>query len=69
MDKNEKKKLRILLNYWIEHNKEHGEEFKEWADKAEESKEAALRTDIQEAVQHMNKVNEFLKRALDNLVD
>lgn len=26
-------KLRILLDYWIEHNSEHEQEFLEWADK------------------------------------
>jgi hypothetical protein len=26
-------KLRILLDYWIEHNSEHEQEVREWADK------------------------------------
>jgi len=26
-------KLRILLDYWIEHNSEHEREFRDWADK------------------------------------
>ena len=26
-------KLRILLDYWIEHNSEHEKEFSNWADK------------------------------------
>jgi len=26
-------KLRILLDYWIEHNSEHEKEFHEWANK------------------------------------
>ena len=26
-------KLRILLDYWIEHNSEHEKEFCDWADK------------------------------------
>jgi len=26
-------KLRILLDYWIEHNSEHEKEFRNWADK------------------------------------
>ena len=28
-----KEKLRILLDYLIEHNNEHEQEFREWADK------------------------------------
>lgn len=67
MDETEKQKLRILLNYWIEHNKEHGDEFKEWAEKAGDPEEAVVRREILEAVQHMSKVNDFLIRALDNL--
>ena len=27
-------KLHILLDYWIEHNNEHEQEFRDWADKA-----------------------------------
>jgi rubrerythrin len=26
-------KLRVLLDYWIEHNSEHEKEFRDWADK------------------------------------
>ena len=26
-------KLRVLLDYWIEHNSEHEKEFSDWADK------------------------------------
>jgi hypothetical protein len=26
-------KLRILIDYWIEHNSEHEQEFRDWADK------------------------------------
>jgi len=28
-----REKLRVLLNYWIEHNSEHEKEFRDWADK------------------------------------
>ena len=44
-------KLRILLDYWIEHNSEHEQEFRDWADKvgslstevAQQLREAATR--------------------------
>ena len=32
--KEEKEKLGLLLVYWIEHNKEHAQDFKRWAEKA-----------------------------------
>jgi len=31
------KKLQTLLDYWIEHNGEHEQEFRDWADKAASS--------------------------------
>jgi len=34
-------KLRILLDYWIEHNSEHEKEFRDWADKV-----VSLSTDV-----------------------
>ena len=34
MGMDEKAKLKKLLNYWVEHNREHSEEFREWADRA-----------------------------------
>ena len=30
---NDLEKLRVMLPHWIEHNKGHGEEFAQWADK------------------------------------
>jgi len=38
-------RLRVLLDYWIEHNREHEEEFREWADKA-----AALPTEVAQSL-------------------
>ena len=64
---NEREKLRILLNHWVEHNREHGEEFRNWADKAKAFGEAMVHDDMLEAVRQMDKVNEFLLRALEGL--
>ena len=45
-------KLDTLLDYWIKHNNEHEEEFREWADKA-----AALSGDIaQQLLEAANKM-------------
>lgn len=30
-------KLKVLLDYWIEHNSEHEQEFRNWADKVTSS--------------------------------
>lgn len=67
MSNTERKKLRILLNHWIEHNKEHTQEFREWAEKAKGFGEDETCNDILEAAQGMDKANEPLLRALKRL--
>jgi hypothetical protein len=55
-------KLNSLLSYWLEHNQEHGAEFREWADKM-----AAERKDVAEqlrlAADKMAEADEYLKKA------
>jgi TATA-binding protein-associated factor Taf7 len=60
-------KLRILLNHWVQHNKEHSQEFREWAEKVKGLREAEIRDDMLEAAQEMDKANEPLLRALRRL--
>jgi len=67
MGNDDKAKLRTLLNYWMEHNKEHSHEFREWADKAKVLGEAEVSEEILAAVQEMDKSNESLSRALKRL--
>lgn len=63
----EMEKLKILLDHWIEHNKEHGEEFREWAEKARDLGETVVHEDMLDAAQHMNKASESLLKALEEL--
>ena len=63
----EKDKLRVLIDYWIKHNEEHGEEFREWAEKAGSSGETAIRDELAAAAGAMEKANESLSRALERL--
>ena len=67
MDKQEKGKLEILLNHWIEHNTEHAQEYTEWAEKAKSFGQAAVHDDIMQAVQQMNTMNGLLLKALERL--
>ena len=67
MDNNEMDKLRILLSHWIEHNKEHGNEFREWGDKARNRGKSLVQRDILDAAQYMDKSSESLQRALNEL--
>jgi hypothetical protein len=41
-----REKLHILLDYWIEHNSEHEQEFRDWADKV-----ASLSTEVAQQLQ------------------
>jgi len=59
---NELEKLRILIPHWIEHNTEHSDEFREWAEKAGEAKPNLL-----EASRQMELVNLALHMALEKL--
>ncbi|MBA7517805.1 hypothetical protein ES705_09859 [subsurface metagenome] len=65
----EKEKLRLLLVYWIAHNKEHAQDFKRWAEKAKGFDEIGTEVyeAIMEAVEHMEEVNECLFKAFGDI--
>ena len=67
MDNEEREKLRTLLNYWIEHNREHSQEFREWAVKAKASGEAEAGADMLRAAQEMDQASEILSQTLRKL--
>ena len=67
MVSDERAKLRTLLNYWVEHNREHSEEFKEWADKAKAMGEVEVAGEILQAVQEMDKASGLLSQSLKRL--
>ncbi|MDD5093231.1 MAG: hypothetical protein PHV74_02485 [Dehalococcoidia bacterium] len=60
----EKEKLRILLGHWMEHNHEHCEEFRQWAEKAKAFGEHSVSDNILGAVAKLEEANGFLKKAL-----
>ncbi len=67
MDSDRKDKLIRLLEYWIEHNEEHGAEFSEWARGMVDREEAGVRDDLMQAREGMSEVNVRLRRALEKL--
>lgn len=67
MAKDEMTKLGILLDHWIEHNREHAAEFTEWAEKAKGLGQVAVHEDMAQAVKQMNSANESLLAALKRL--
>ena len=56
------KKLQTLLDYWIEHNGEHEQEFRDWADKAASSS-AEVAKQLQKAATKMAAVSDELMQA------
>jgi hypothetical protein len=59
-------RLRILLDYWIEHNREHEKEFRDWADKAA-SLSSEIAQQLQEAATKMAEASNCLGRAREAL--
>ena len=55
-------KLRVLIPHWIEHNREHADEFQRWAEEAGEVEE-----DIRNASRAMLDANQALELALKTL--
>jgi len=63
----EKGKLKVVLEHWIEHNQEHSEEFRQWAGKANALGEKVVGDNILGAVKHLEEANDFLNKALQKL--
>jgi hypothetical protein len=59
---NETEKLQVLIPHWIDHNKEHAEEFRQWAERV--SKAAP---DLMAAAEAMQQVDQYLGIALEKL--
>jgi len=67
VDDSDRKKLETLLNYWVEHNDEHGAEFKEWAVKAKGLGREDVSEDLLAAYRQIDEVNKSLLRAAEKL--
>jgi hypothetical protein len=57
-----REKLQILLDYWIEHNSEHEQEFRDWADKVAPSY-TEVANQLQKAATRMAAVSDELMKA------
>ena len=55
-------KLRVLLDYWIEHNSEHEKEFRDWADKVG-SLSTEVAKQLQKAASKMAAASDELMKA------
>lgn len=56
-------KLRVLVPHWIEHNREHATEFRQWAERA-----GPAERHIEAAADLVEEANAHLQRALHELI-
>jgi len=67
MAEGDRERLDTLLNYWIEHNKEHADEFREWAEKAKGFAGVTVQAQLLEAAKQMDRATELLLQAVEEL--
>jgi t-SNARE complex subunit (syntaxin) len=60
----QKKKLSVVIEHWIEHNESHKDEYKRWAQTAGELGLDSVKTEIEEAVEKLSQSNQHLEKAL-----
>jgi hypothetical protein len=60
----QKKKLTVVIEHWIEHNESHMGEYKKWAQAAGELGLISVKTEIEEAMGKISQSNEHLTKAL-----
>jgi len=60
----QKKKLSVVIEHWIEHNESHMGEYKKWAQTAGELGLDLVKTEIEEAVGKLSHSNKHLGKAL-----
>jgi hypothetical protein len=63
----EKKKLSVVIEHWIEHNESHRGEYKKWAQTAGELGLNSVKAEIEEAMGKISQANQHLADALKPL--
>ena len=60
----EKKKLSVVIEHWIEHNESHRGEYKKWAQTAAGLGLDSVKTEIEGAIEKISQANQHLAKAL-----
>ena len=63
----EKKRLTVFIDHWIEHNQSHISEYKKWAQKASSLSLGGVQSEIEEAIGKLSLVNHHLEKAMKAL--
>ena len=60
----DRKKLLVVIEHWIEHNESHMGEYRKWAQTAGELGLDLVKTEIEEAMEKLTQSNKHLEKAL-----
>jgi hypothetical protein len=60
----ERQKLSVVINHWIEHNQNHMGEYQRWAQKADELGLEMAKGEIERAIGLLFQLNSHLEKAL-----
>jgi hypothetical protein len=63
----QKKKLSVVIEHWIEHNESHMGEYKKWAQTAGELGLGLVKNEIEGAMEMISQSNKHLEKALKAL--
>ena len=63
----QKKKLSVVIEHWVEHNESHMGEYKRWAQTAGELGLDSVKAEIEEAMEKISQSNEHLEKALKGI--
>ena len=63
----EKERLTVVIDHWIEHNQSHMNEYKKWAEKASTLNLGGVQAEIEEAIGKLSLVNHHLEKAMKAL--
>jgi hypothetical protein len=63
----EKKRLIVVIEHWIEHNQSHMGEYKRWAERAGILGLVPVKSEIDEAIKKLSLINHHLEKALGAL--
>ncbi|MGO8991349.1 MAG: hypothetical protein ACLQGU_09785 [bacterium] len=63
----QKKKLSVVIEHWVEHNESHMGEYKRWAQTAGELGLDSVKVEIEEAMEKISQSNEHLEKALKGI--
>jgi hypothetical protein len=59
----QKKKLSVVIEHWIEHNESHRGEYRKWAQTAGELGLDSVKAEIEEAIEKISQANQHLSKA------